>query len=87
MLGNALRPISTTAMPAETISAPRSRLCCSSFEKLGIPDGMRLTAVRAPVGTDLVTVRVCYYPPGTNKWNKIKHRLFSHISINWRGDR
>ena len=28
---------------------------------------------------------VCHFPPGTSKWNKIEHRLFSHISINWRG--
>jgi hypothetical protein len=30
-------------------------------------------------------VTVCHYPPGTSKWNKIEHRLFSHISMNWRG--
>jgi len=30
-------------------------------------------------------VTVCHLPPGTSKWNKIEHRLFSHISINWRG--
>jgi transposase len=29
-------------------------------------------------------VRVLHYPPGTSKWNKIEHRLFSYISINWR---
>jgi transposase len=28
---------------------------------------------------------VCHLPPGTSKWNKIEHRLFSHISMNWRG--
>ena len=28
---------------------------------------------------------VCHYPPGTSKWNKIEHRLFSRISLNWRG--
>jgi Rhodopirellula transposase DDE domain len=28
---------------------------------------------------------VCHCPPGTSKWNKIEHRLFSHISMNWRG--
>jgi DNA-binding phage protein len=32
-----------------------------------------------------VTVTVCHLPPGTSKWNKIEHRLFSHISLNWRG--
>ena len=30
-------------------------------------------------------VRVCHFPPATSKWNKIEHRLFSFISINWRG--
>jgi hypothetical protein len=30
-------------------------------------------------------VTVCHFPPGTSKWNKIEHRLFSHISTNWRG--
>jgi transposase len=31
-----------------------------------------------------MTIRVMHYPPGTSKWNKIEHRLFSYISINWR---
>ena len=30
-------------------------------------------------------VTVCRVPPGTSKWNKIEHRLFSHIAVNWRG--
>jgi hypothetical protein len=29
-------------------------------------------------------ITVCHYPPGTSKWNKIEHRLFSFISLNWR---
>ncbi len=32
-----------------------------------------------------IAVSVCHFPPGTSKWNKIEHRLFSFISINWRG--
>ena len=28
---------------------------------------------------------MCHYPPGTSKWNRIEHRLFSFISMNWRG--
>ena len=32
-----------------------------------------------------LTITVCHYPPGTSKWNKIEHRLFSFISMNWRG--
>jgi hypothetical protein len=30
-------------------------------------------------------LKVCHFPPGTSKWNKIEHRLFSYISSNWRG--
>ena len=30
-------------------------------------------------------VEVCHYPPRTSKWNKIEHRLFCHITGNWRG--
>ena len=30
-------------------------------------------------------ITVCHFPPGTSKWNKIEHRLFSYISANWRG--
>jgi len=30
-------------------------------------------------------ITVCHFPPGTSKWNKIEHRLFSHITMNWRG--
>lgn len=32
-----------------------------------------------------LAIRVCHFPPGTSKWNKIEHRLFSFISMNWRG--
>jgi len=32
-----------------------------------------------------LTIRVCHFPPGTSKWNKIEHRLFSFIARNWRG--
>jgi len=32
-----------------------------------------------------VTIHVCHFPPGTSKWNKIEHRLFSQLSLNWRG--
>jgi hypothetical protein len=34
--------------------------------------------------TDL-DITVCHLPPGTSTWNKIEHRPFSHISMNWRG--
>ena len=32
-----------------------------------------------------VDLKICHFPPGTSKWNKIEHRLFSYISKNWRG--
>ncbi|HEY3604186.1 MAG TPA: ISAzo13 family transposase [Sporichthyaceae bacterium] len=32
-----------------------------------------------------LVITVCHFPPGTSKWNKIEHRLFSHITTNWRG--
>jgi hypothetical protein len=55
----------------------------------GGPNGPRvrawkwhLTALAAETG---LTITVCHYPPGTSKWNKIEHRLFSFISMNWRG--
>ncbi len=31
------------------------------------------------------TIQVCHFPPGTSKWNKIEHRMFCHITENWRG--
>jgi hypothetical protein len=41
-----------------------------------------LAALAAETG---LTITVCHLPPGTSKWNKVEHRLFSHISMNWRG--
>jgi len=33
-----------------------------------------------------IPIAVCHFPPGTSKWNKVEHRLFSFISSNWRGE-
>lgn len=41
-----------------------------------------LTALAAETGLEIT---VCHLPPGTSKWNRIEHRLFSHITLNWRG--
>lgn len=41
-----------------------------------------LAAFAAETG---LAVTVCHMPPGTSKWNRIEHRLFSHITMNWRG--
>ena len=52
-------------------NGPRSRLWKRSLQTLA--DELRLT------------LSVCHFPPGTSKWNKIEHRLFSFITQNWRG--
>jgi hypothetical protein len=49
----------------------RVRLWKVELQKLSNEIGLALT--------------VCHYPPGTSKWNKIEHRLFSHVTMNWRG--
>jgi len=43
---------------------------------------LELARLAARSGLDIT---VCHFPPGTSKWNKIEHRLFSAISMNWRG--
>jgi Rhodopirellula transposase DDE domain len=43
---------------------------------------VQLARLAADTGLDIT---VCHFPPGTSKWNKVEHRLFSFISINWRG--
>jgi hypothetical protein len=42
----------------------------------------QLAALAVETGLEIT---VCHFPPGTSKWNKIEHRLFAHISMNWRG--
>ncbi len=32
-----------------------------------------------------LNINICHFPPGTSKWNKIEHKMFSYITINWRG--
>jgi hypothetical protein len=55
----------------------------------GGSNGYRLRAWKvalADLAADTgLTITVCHYPPGTSKWNKVEHRLFSFISVNWRG--
>jgi hypothetical protein len=49
----------------------RGRLWKVSLQRLADSTGLR--------------IRVCHYPPGTSKWNKIEHRMFSFITKNWQG--
>jgi hypothetical protein len=52
-------------------NSSRSRLWKTSLQKLADEIGLELT--------------VCHFPPATSKWNKIEHRMFCHITQNWRG--
>jgi hypothetical protein len=49
----------------------RARLWKTELQQLADETGLRIT--------------VCHFPPGTSKWNKIEHRMFCHITQNWRG--
>jgi hypothetical protein len=55
----------------------------------GGSNGYRARAWKAELaslaGQTGLQITVCHFPPGTSKWNKIEHRLFSHITMNWRG--
>ncbi len=52
-------------------NSSRTRLWKVALQELADDLGLRLT--------------VCHFPPGTSKWNKIEHRMFCHITRNWRG--
>ena len=52
-------------------NSSRTRLWKVALQELADAVGLRLT--------------VCHFPPGTSKWNKIEHRMFCHITKNWRG--
>ncbi len=52
-------------------NAPRSRLWRVELQRFADATGL--------------AINVCHFPPGTSKWNKIEHRLFSQITQNWRG--
>ena len=52
-------------------NSPRTRLWRVELQRLADATGLK--------------VRVCHFPPGTSKWNKIEHRMFSFVSLNWRG--
>ena len=42
-------------------------------------------ALQELADTTGLVLNVCHFPPGTSKWNKIEHRLFCHVTQNWRG--
>jgi Rhodopirellula transposase DDE domain len=69
-----------------TYSKARRLLICADA---GGSNGYRLRLWKVELGrlaTDTgLAITVCHFPPGTSKWNRIEHRLWSAISMNWRG--
>ena len=67
----------------------QARRGCWSPRTPGGSNGYRTRAWKAELAAFALeaglSVTVCHFPPGTSKWNKIEHRLFSHITLNWRG--
>jgi transposase len=75
-----------SVMGSEMYTAAKRLLICADG---GGSNGYRLRLWKVELQrladeTDL-EVTVSHFPPGTSKWNKIEHRLFSHITMNWRG--
>jgi len=73
-LGKARYPHATTlTITADSggSNSPRTRLWRVELQRLADSTGLK--------------IRVCHFPPGTSKWNKIEHRMFSFVSLNWRG--
>jgi len=65
--------------------ADRLLICADSGGSNGYRIRLWKFELQAFVDATSIEVSVCHLPPGTSKWNKIEHRLFSYISMNWRG--
>ena len=74
------------SMGREAYPRARRLLVCADA---GGSNGYRLRLWKVELGRladeTALTITVCHLPPGTSKWNKIEHRLFANISMNWRG--
>ena len=66
-------------------NASRLLICADGGGSNGYRTRLWKTELARLAATTGLTITVCHLPPGTSKWNKIEHRLFSHISMNWRG--
>jgi DNA-binding phage protein len=60
-------------------------ICADGGGSNGVRVRLWKVALQAFADETGLAVTVCHLPPGTSKWNKIEHRLFAHISLNWRG--
>jgi Rhodopirellula transposase DDE domain len=65
--------------------ADRLLICADGGGSNGARVRLWKVALQALADETGVQITVCHLPPGTSKWNKIEHRLFAHISMNWRG--
>ena len=65
-------------------AATRLLICADGGGSNGYRTRLWKTALAALAASTGLAITVCHLPPGTSKWNKIEHRLFSHISMNWR---
>ena len=65
--------------------AERLLICADSGGSNGYRIRLWKVELQSLVDETGLWITVCHLPPGTSKWNKIEHRLFSHISMNWRG--
>jgi hypothetical protein len=65
--------------------ATRLLICADGGGSNGYRTRLWKTELAALAAETGLQITVCHLPPGTSKWNKIEHRLFSHISMNWRG--
>jgi transposase len=66
-------------------NAPSLLICADGGGSNGYRARLWKTELAALADETGLDITVCHFPPGTSKWNKIEHRLFSHISMNWRG--
>jgi Rhodopirellula transposase DDE domain len=73
--------IGSAAYPA----ASRLLICADGGGSNGYRTRLWKTGLAGLAASTGLEITVCHLPPGTSKWNKIEHRLFSHISMNWRG--
>jgi len=65
--------------------AERLLICADGGGSNGVRVRLWKVALQALADETGLQITVCHLPPGTSKWNKIEHRLFAHISLNWRG--
>ena len=66
-------------------NASRLLICAAGGGSNGYRTRLWKTELAGLAESTGLRITVCHLPPGTSKWNKIEHRLFSHISMNWRG--